>query len=162
MSWSLIKRHSNSFSITRIAESEEGDPLCEDPVDEVAQQLDGVTDPAVLRQYALWLIGRQPEKGLQVSFRCVNCINELTCTHQILMSQMSKHGIQLDDSSLIEELRGISQEAANSYLEYAVVQKRSPDRSMHEALLGRLLDSVEEQLSDDGVKYHLEELGTSA
>ena len=146
----------------RIAESAEGDPLCEDPVDEVAQQLDGVTDPALLRHYALWLIGRQPEKGLQVSSVVSVTIIQLTVNIRSSCRKCRNTASSLDDASLIEELRGISQEAANSYLEYAVVQKRSPDRSMHQALLDKLLDNVTEQISDDGVKYHLEELGSSA
>lgn len=51
----------------RIAEGEE-DPLCHDPIDEIAQQLDGVTDPEVFRKYTLWLAARAPDAALNVSF----------------------------------------------------------------------------------------------
>jgi hypothetical protein len=36
-------------------------------VDEVAQQLDGVTDPELFRKFTLWLVTKSPEKGLSVS-----------------------------------------------------------------------------------------------
>jgi len=41
------------------------------------------------------------------------------------------------------------------------VIKKSPNRQLHEALLARLLDEAAEAVQDDGVKYHLEELGES-
>ena len=51
-----------------MAESPDVDPLCEDPVDEVAQQLESVTDPVLFRQYALWLVSKDADKGLAVSW----------------------------------------------------------------------------------------------
>jgi hypothetical protein len=50
-----------------IADSVEGDPLCADPVDEVAQQLDGVKDAELFVKYILWLAQRAPDKALSVS-----------------------------------------------------------------------------------------------
>lgn len=48
---------------------------------------------------------------------------------------------------------------AYRFLEHIVVGKRSPAKALHQELLSRLLDVAEEQVKDDGVKYHLEELG---
>ena len=69
--------------------------------------------------------------------------------------------MKFNDSELLSELRAIDEEAANRYLEYVVVHKRSPKRALHQELLERLLDSVKREIEDDGVKYHLEELGVS-
>lgn len=75
------------------------------------------------------------------------------------MAQNPKTGVKLDDVSLVDDLRTISDDAANRYLEHVVVIKRSPNRQLHEALLKRLLDLTADAVEDDGVKYHLEELG---
>lgn len=78
---------------------------------------------------------------------------------QILFAQNTKSGVKLDDTALVNDLREISEEAANRYLEYVVLSKKSPNRAFHEDLLLRLLNAAAEQIEDDGVKYHLEELG---
>jgi hypothetical protein len=59
----------------------------------------------------------------------------------------------------VDDLRAIDQNVANRYLEHVVVVKRSPNRALHQALLDHLLDATGKQVEDDGVKYHLEELG---
>jgi hypothetical protein len=76
-----------------------------------------------------------------------------------ILTAPSKTGVKLDDVALVDDLRNISQVAAGRYLEYVVVAKKSPAKELHEDLLGRLLDEAEEEVKDDGVKYHLEELG---
>jgi hypothetical protein len=43
------------------------DPLCSDPVEELASELESVKDAAVLRKYVLWLVARNPDRGLSVS-----------------------------------------------------------------------------------------------
>jgi hypothetical protein len=40
-----------------------------------------------------------------------------------------------------------------------VIVKKSPIRHLHEDLLKRLIDEAAHQVQDEGVKYHLEELG---
>jgi hypothetical protein len=50
-------------------------------------------------------------------------------------------------------------DAANQYLEYAAIGKRCKCRELHEMLLNKLLDQATEMVKDDGIKYHLEELG---
>jgi hypothetical protein len=77
------------------------------------------------------------------------------------MAQNVKTGVKLNDVALVDELRAINENAANRYLEHVVVIKKSPNRQLHEALLARLLDEAAEAVQDDGVKYHLEELGES-
>jgi len=59
----------------------------------------------------------------------------------------------------MDDLRAINEDVANRYLEHVVVMKRSPNRALHQALLNYLLDATGKQVQDDGVKYHLEELG---
>jgi hypothetical protein len=82
------------------------------------------------------------------------------CANQAqILTAPSKTGVKLDDVALVDDLRNISQVAAGRYLEYVVVAKKSPAKELHEDLLGRLLDEAEEEVKDDGVKYHLEELG---
>jgi hypothetical protein len=68
----------------------------------------------------------------------------------------------LDDTALVDDLRVISSTAADRYLEHAVVGKKSPSKHLHVDLLTRLLDAAGEEVKDDGVKYHLEELGESS
>lgn len=78
------------------------------------------------------------------------------------MNQGTKAGMKLDDAALIDELRLHSAEAARRYLEHVVVSKKSPNKALHHELLDNLFHGVEEQLANDGVKYHLEELGKLA
>lgn len=59
----------------------------------------------------------------------------------------------------MQDIAAVNEDAANRYLEHVVIDKKSKDPELHEALLKWLLDSVEELLKDDGIKYHLEELG---
>ncbi|WWC89446.1 uncharacterized protein L201_004370 [Kwoniella dendrophila CBS 6074] len=127
--------------LKEIADSDIHDPICEDPVEELAQQLESVKDPVLFLNYALWLVKKKPSRGLL-----------------ILMAQNSKTGVKLDDLSLVEQLGQIDKETSDRYLEHAVVNKRSPNRALHEQLLGVLLDEAEELCNDEGVKYHLEEL----
>jgi hypothetical protein len=75
------------------------------------------------------------------------------------MNQGTKAGMKLDDAALIEELRKHSNEAAKRYLEHVVVSKKSPNKKLHHELLENLFLEAEEQLANDGVRYHLEELG---
>jgi len=75
------------------------------------------------------------------------------------MAQGAKIGSKLDDVALIEELRIFSHEAAKRYLEHVVVTKKSPNKKLHQDLLDNLLSEAEDQVNNDGVKYHLEELG---
>lgn len=58
---------------SRIAEDPTPDPLCPDPVGELVQHLNSIDDPEELRDYTLWLIKRDPEKGLNVSFNSGSC-----------------------------------------------------------------------------------------
>jgi len=78
------------------------------------------------------------------------------------MNQGTKAGMKLDDATLIDELRKHSAEAARRYLEHVVVSKKSPNKALHRELLENLFHGAEEQLANDGVKYHLEELGKLA
>lgn len=87
--------------------------------------------------------------------------------------------VKFDDRALLSELRAINQEAANKYLEYTVVKKRSAvgiiwplldrqlltdfgiclqDKTLHNELLSYYLDQAEIFLSDDGVLYHFTEI----
>lgn len=43
------------------------DPLCPDPVEEIARELENVKDAGLLRKYALWLVERDLDRGLSVS-----------------------------------------------------------------------------------------------
>lgn len=67
--------------------------------------------------------------------------------------------LNTDDAQIVEDIATVNKDAANRYLEHVVIDKKSTDPELHEALLKWLLDSVEELLKDDGIKYHLEELG---
>ena len=49
-----------------IAESGTGDPLCEDPIDEIAQQLESVKDPELFKTHILKLAKRDADKAMRV------------------------------------------------------------------------------------------------
>jgi len=49
-----------------IAESERPDPLCPDPIGELAQTLGEIKDPEILLRYVLWLAPRDADKALSV------------------------------------------------------------------------------------------------
>ncbi|WVF71576.1 hypothetical protein IAT40_006384 [Kwoniella sp. CBS 6097] len=127
--------------LKEIADSGSMDPICEDPVEELAQQLENVKDPHLFLKYALWMVEKRPKRGLS-----------------ILMAQNAKTGVKLDESQLVNDLGKIDETIANKYLEHAVVTKRSPSRVLHQRLLDVLLDEAEVLCADDGVRYHLEEL----
>jgi hypothetical protein len=76
-----------------------------------------------------------------------------------LLAQNPKTGVKLEDETLVEELRKVDEDLAHRYLEHVVVIKRSPNRALHQQLLDRLLDAAAAEVQDEGVKYHLEELG---
>lgn len=76
------------------------------------------------------------------------------------MSSSGKAGFKLDDAALVDELRRFSEEAAGRYLQHVVVSKKSANKKLHKDLLDGLLFEAEQQVRDDGVKYHLQELGT--
>lgn len=122
----------------RIAEGPP-DPLCDDPVGELVQTLDTVDDLELLRHYVLWLVTREPEKALS-----------------LLIARGS--AIKVDDEALIHDLGAVDKGAAQQYLEHVVVGKRAGSPALHEQLLSRLLEQAEEMVTDDGIKYHLEEL----
>ncbi|BEJ17778.1 hypothetical protein CspHIS471_0700460 [Cutaneotrichosporon sp. HIS471] len=115
------------------------DPLCDDPVGELVQTLDTVDDPELLRHYVLWLVSREPEKALTLLITKGNVI-------------------KVDDEALISDLGAVDKEAAEQYLEYVVVGKRTGSPALHERLLSHLLEQADEMVADDGIKYHLEEL----
>ncbi|KAL7421749.1 hypothetical protein Q5752_003520 [Cryptotrichosporon argae] len=123
--------------LKEIAENAEPDPLCADPVAELAIELEAVTDPALLKPYALWLARRDPERALSILYA---------------------RGRVIDDAKLVAALDGISPDAADRYLEHIVVDRHSSVRALHEKLLDKLMNAALEQVTDDGVKYHLEEL----
>jgi hypothetical protein len=52
-----------------VADSPTPDPLCPDPVEEVAHQLENVKDSELFRKYTLWLIAKDEERGLAVRIR---------------------------------------------------------------------------------------------
>ncbi|KAK4683924.1 hypothetical protein P7C73_g6284, partial [Tremellales sp. Uapishka_1] len=91
--------------LKEIAEDSTSDPLCPDPIDEMAQQLESVDQEDLFKRYTLWLISRDLDKGLKLLLR---------------------PGMKFDEVLLVDELRGINDEAANRYLEFVVVMKRSP------------------------------------
>ncbi|KAJ9114999.1 hypothetical protein QFC22_005327 [Naganishia vaughanmartiniae] len=98
-------------------------------------------DVAMIRKYGLWLAKSDPETALQV-----------------LTGQRTVISVKFDDRALLSDLQAINPEAANKYLEYAIVRKRSADKSLHNALLAYYLEECEKFLSDDGVLYHFTEI----
>lgn len=62
MSQSFLRR----ADLGRIAESEKPDPLCPDPVGELAQTLGEIDDPDIILKYILWLAPRDVDKALSV------------------------------------------------------------------------------------------------
>lgn len=159
MSWTDHGSDMSTYS-NRVAENPDGDPLCPDPISEITHELEEVKDPVVVRKFALWLIGRDEERGISVS-PVIFCLGTLSgqLTLQLLLAHTPTSGAKVNEQALVEEIRAVSEQAANRYLEHVVVVKKSPNRAMHEDLLKRLLDAVESEVKDDGVKYHLEELG---
>lgn len=127
--------------LKEIAEKPGGDPLCPEPVNEFASQLESVKDPDLFRRSLLWLAGKDIDRAMD-----------------ILAAQDPKTGVKLDDVALIEDLGKIDTKASSRYLEQVVVVKRSPNHGLHQQLLQQMLDEVVESIQDDGIKYHLEEL----
>lgn len=117
-----------------------------------------INDPDILLKYVLWLAPRDVDKALSVG--ATTSRQAAKADVQILMNTSGKAGLKLDDAALIEELRRFSDEAAKRYLQHVVVAKKLPNRKLHQDLLDSLMNEAEQQVQDDGVKYHLEELGT--
>lgn len=43
------------------------DPLCPNPVEEIAKEMEYVKDSDLFRKYALWIVARDVDRGLSVS-----------------------------------------------------------------------------------------------
>jgi hypothetical protein len=128
-------------------------------VGEIALHLEVLKSSELFRKHIFWLARKDPEKSVSVSshleFDFARADNE-----QILISREAKSS-KIDDQAFINELRLINQAAASRYLEHVVVAKRSTNKKLHEQLLQGLLTSLNEASADDGIKYHLEEMGKS-
>lgn len=66
--------------------------------------------------------------------------------------------MNVDDAQLVKDLEWLDNSVAHRYLEHVVINKRSSNRDLNEALLSWLFDQATEMAKDDGIKYHLEEL----
>lgn len=66
---SIVFRHYHAKlnHLSRLVESGNQDPMCKDPVQEVAMALMNVQDVDTWTDHVLWLIAKRPEKALDVS-----------------------------------------------------------------------------------------------
>ncbi|KAI5454223.1 hypothetical protein NCC49_004285 [Naganishia albida] len=134
---SMLGDHSRVLEIiTSMVDRGSRSPQIPDPIQRVEYVLQQIQDVSLIRKYGLWLAKHDSEKALRgLATR-----------------------VKFDDRALLSELQPISHAAANQYLEYTVVRKRSPDKTLHNALLNYYLDQAEEFLADDGVMYHFTEI----
>lgn len=123
--------------LRELVESGDQDPMCKDPVQEVALALTNVQDVDTWTDHVLWLTAKRPEKALDV------IINHPPAT--------------LSPANFLPRLQPYP-ETHQAYLEHIVVKQRSPSRDLHQQLLCSLLDEIQRTIVDDGVKYHLDEL----
>ncbi|OXG40487.1 hypothetical protein C360_00255 [Cryptococcus neoformans Bt15] len=123
--------------LRELVESGNQDPMCKDPVQEVAMALMNVQDVDTWTDHVLWMIAKRPEKALDV------IINHPPAT--------------LSPANFLPRLQPYP-ETHQAYLEHIVVKQRSPSRDLHQQLLCSLLDEIQRIIVDDGVKYHLDEL----
>lgn len=102
-------------------------PQIPDPIQRVESVLQQIQDVSLIRKYGLWLAKHDPEKALRVSvYTTVRSSSPDFASTQILTGQGLATRVKFDDRALLSELQPISHAAANQYLEYTVVRKRSP------------------------------------
>ena len=101
-------------------------PQMPDPIQQVERILQQIQDVSLIRKYALWLAKKHPDKAVHVrECLCVFLSPGTKRDSQILTGRGLATKVKFDDRALLSELRAINQEAANMYLEYTVVKKRS-------------------------------------
>ena len=77
---------------------------------------------------------------------------------QLLIAHSSA---KIDHEALVRDIRAVSEDGAHQYLEHIAVGRKSPNRTLHTDLLNLLWTRLEKEVADEGVRYHLEELGES-
>ncbi|EJD51169.1 hypothetical protein AURDEDRAFT_99287 [Auricularia subglabra TFB-10046 SS5] len=117
-----------------------------DPMGRLLHVLDESRDRALLQKWGLWLVKRDAERG----------INVLMAARDVNKRGLPKGIAENADATLLKQIREASPEAADQYLEYLVLQKRSTDAALHTQLAERYVAEVLGLLQNEIVGHEFE------
>ncbi|KAL1660589.1 hypothetical protein GGF50DRAFT_62885 [Schizophyllum commune] len=134
----LYQRHGDARKLlelySKIAEGEYKTDQIQDPLESMMTLLAAQKDRSLTQQWALWMIKRDPERGLK------------------LLMPARDTGKRRDrpeeDLALLEQVTEASKEAGQMFLEYLVLQRRSSNRELHSRLASVLVDNLLDATSD--------------
>ncbi|KZT37480.1 hypothetical protein SISSUDRAFT_1062828 [Sistotremastrum suecicum HHB10207 ss-3] len=126
---SLYEQHGNEAKLietwAKLVEGEWKDPRIADPLQRIGSLLSKTKDRVLFKKHIFWLTKRDLDFGLK-----------------LLTSRDVQKSGDFDDASTLSQLRMLSEEAADLFLEHIVLQKRSDDADIHTRLAVRLLHRV--------------------
>ncbi|KAI5830962.1 hypothetical protein K523DRAFT_415444 [Schizophyllum commune Tattone D] len=134
----LYQRHGDARKLlelySKVAEGEYKTDQIQDPLESMMTLLAAQRDRSLTQQWALWMIKRDPERGLK------------------LLMPARDTGKRRDrpeeDLALLEQVTDASKEAGQMFLEYLVLQRRSSNRELHSRLASVLVDNLLDATSD--------------
>ncbi|GAA5907483.1 uncharacterized protein JCM6883_001219 [Sporobolomyces salmoneus] len=127
---------------TKIVEGEYKDDSSENGTRQIFDLLWTLKDRKLVEEYGIWLLRYDRELGLKL-------FND------------PKQTMTFETRRLYEKMKEVDQDAADTFLEGAVLQERDTDSTLHADLVKRYLGILTELLGDAEAKAHLREQETS-
>ncbi|KAH7098333.1 hypothetical protein BKA62DRAFT_713277 [Auriculariales sp. MPI-PUGE-AT-0066] len=134
--------------LARLVEENWTSELLPDPLSRLLMVLEKAQDRGLLQRWGLWLVRRDAQRGLYV----------LMAARDLLRRERSipKSVAEKADTTLLERIREANPRAADQYLEYLVLEKRSTDGSLHTQLAQRYMEEVLTSLADEETRQEVE------
>lgn len=107
-----------------------------DPLSDMIRLLNEKKDTALIRKWGVWLLKRDPERGLKLL---------------ILKDSGKRRERPEEDLELLEHIREANSAAGIQFLEYLVLQKRSTSREIHTQLAMSCVEQLFAVLNEDSV-----------
>ncbi|KAL1735001.1 hypothetical protein EV714DRAFT_280635 [Schizophyllum commune] len=134
----LYQRHGDARKLlelySKIAEGEYKTDQIQDPLESMMTLLAAQKDRSLTQQWALWMIKRDPERGLKLLM--------------LARDTGKRRDRPEEDLALLEQVTEASKEAGQMFLEYLVLQRRSSNRELHSRLASVLVDNLLDATSD--------------
>ncbi|KAL1739413.1 hypothetical protein HDZ31DRAFT_49439, partial [Schizophyllum fasciatum] len=136
----LYQRHGDARKLlelyAKIAEGEYKTDQIQDPLESMTTLLIAQKDRALTQQWALWMIKRDPERGMKLLMPA--------------RDTGKRRERPEEDLALLEQVTEASKEAGQIFLEYLVLQRRSSSRELHSRLASVLVENLLESIADAG------------
>ncbi|TRM63448.1 hypothetical protein BD626DRAFT_272035 [Schizophyllum amplum] len=134
----LYQRHGDARKLlelySKVADGEYQTDQIRDPLESITTLLAAQKDRALTQQWALWMIKRDPERGLKLLMPA--------------RDTGKRREKPEEDLALLEQVTEASKEAGQLFLEYLVLQRRSSSRELHSRLANVLVDNLLDSAGD--------------